>query len=125
MMAAGPAELKRAGKHRLPKGPGDRRIDDVARETAMPILKRLLFHAARRLATDPQARQIVIEIYRDQVRPRAAAAWEKAKPRIEETRADIGRIAEETDARHHPARFAGRAARRILGELKPRPKAPQ
>jgi hypothetical protein len=65
---------------------------------------------------------MVVDVYRDHVRPRAAAAWEKARPRIAETRADLARIAEETDARKHPARFAGRASRRIVSELKRRPR---
>ena len=49
-------------------------------------------------------------------------AWKIAQPRLEETKADIGKIAEETDARRHPARFAGKATRRLLNELKPKSK---
>jgi hypothetical protein len=58
------------------------------------------------------------DAYRDAIKPRAEAAWKSAKPRIENTKSDIGKIAEETDARNHPARFAGRATRRVLEELK-------
>ena len=84
----------------------------------MPILRTLLTHAARRLASDPRARKIATDTYQNEVKPRAEAAWKTAKPRIDETRADIGTIAKETDIRKHPARFAGRATRRILAELK-------
>ena len=86
-----------------------------------PVLRRMLFLAARRLATDPEVRLLAMELFREQVRPRAAAAWQRAKPRIDGTRADIGRIAEETNARRHPVRFAGRATRRIFGGPKPPP----
>ena len=84
----------------------------------MPLLQRLLFSAARRLATDERARKMAADTYRDVVKPRAEAAWKSAKPRIEETKTDIGKIARETDARKHPARFAGKATRRVMEELK-------
>ena len=84
----------------------------------MPLLRTLLFRAARRLATDPRTRQMAADAYREEIKPRAQAAWQKAKPRVEETKADIGKIAEDTDARKHPARFAGRAARRVLDEIR-------
>lgn len=84
----------------------------------MSLLHRLLFSAARRLATDERARKMAADTYRDAIKPRAEAAWKSAKPRLEETKTDIGKIAEETDARKHPAQFAGRATKRILDELK-------
>ena len=87
----------------------------------MSILRTLLYRAARRLASDERVRRKAAETYRDRVRPRAEAAWEAARPRIEEARADLGKIAEETDARKHPARFAGRATKRILSEFRRRP----
>lgn len=90
-----------------------------------PIVRRMLFVAARRLATDPQMRALALEIFHDHVRPRAAAAWQNAKPRITETRADLARIAEQTNVRRHPVRFAGRAARRIIVGVKPQPTAAQ
>lgn len=88
----------------------------------MSLLHTLLFKAARRLATDERVRKVASDTYRDAVKPRAEAAWKSAKPRIDETKADIGKIAEETDAKKHPARFAGKAARRVIDELKGAPK---
>ena len=88
----------------------------------MTLLHKLLFSAARRLATDERARKMAADTYRDTIKPRAEAAWKSAKPRIEETKAGIGRIAAETDAKKHPARFAGKAARRIIDDLKGAPK---
>ncbi len=87
----------------------------------MPILRTILYEAARRLAADERVQQKAAETYRHKVKPKAEAAWEAARPRIEETRADVGRIARETDARRHPARFAGRAARRIVDEFRRKP----
>jgi len=86
----------------------------------MSLLRKFLFKAARHAATDERVRRAAANTYRNQVEPRARAAWQKAKPRLEKTKADIGRIAEETDVRRHPARFAGKAARRVLNELKPK-----
>jgi hypothetical protein len=86
----------------------------------MSLLLKFLFKAARRVASDERVQRATADTYRNQVKPRADAAWQKAQPRIEETKADIGRIAEETDARNHPARFAGKATRRLLNELKPK-----
>lgn len=86
----------------------------------MSLLSRLLFRAARRAAADERVQRAAADAYRNEVRPRAQAAWRKARPRLEETGADIGRLAKETDARRHPARFAGKAARRVLDEIKPK-----
>ena len=86
----------------------------------MILLRKILLQAARRIATDERVQRMAADTYRNEVKPRAEAAWQNAKPRLEETKADIARIAEETDARQHPARFAGKATRRVLRELKPK-----
>ena len=88
----------------------------------MSFLGKFLFRAARRVASDERVQRAAADAYRNEVKPRAQAAWKKARPRLEETKSDIGRIAEETDARHHPARFAGKATKRVLNELKPKSK---
>ena len=87
----------------------------------MSILRRFLFQAAKRVATDERVQRAAADAYQNQVKPRAEAAWKKAKPRLDETRADIGRIAAETDAQRHPARFVGKATKRVISELKPKP----
>ena len=84
----------------------------------MSLLRKFLFKAARRVATDERVQRAAADTYRNQVKPRAQAAWKKAQPRLEEAKADIGRIAEETDARRHPARFAGKATKRVIDALK-------
>jgi len=84
----------------------------------MALLRTLLFQAARRLAADPRVRAKAAEVVETEIKPRARAAAAKAKPRIEETRADLRRIAAETDPRTQPARFARRAARRIVEGVK-------
>ncbi len=88
----------------------------------MFLLRKILLQAARRIATDERVQRAAVDTYRNQVKPRVQAGWQKARPRLEEAKADIGRIAEETDARRHPARFAGKATRRVLNELKPKPR---
>ncbi|MBK18041.1 MAG: hypothetical protein CMM52_04285 [Rhodospirillaceae bacterium] len=84
----------------------------------MPILRTLLFHAARRIASDERVQKKAAQTYREEIKPRAEAAWSAAKPRIENTRDDIKKIADETRPTNEPGRFAGRAAKRIFDEVK-------
>ena len=84
----------------------------------MPILRSLLFKVARRAASDERVQRAASDIYHNKVKPRAEAAWQEAKPRIKATKSDVGKIASETDALRHPGSFAGKAAKRILSELK-------
>ena len=71
----------------------------------MPILRNLIVKAAQRIATD------------ERVQKKAAETYEATKPRIDETRDDLKKIAQETKPTEEPALFAGRAARRIFDEL--------
>ena len=87
----------------------------------MALLGKFLLHAVKRVAINERVQRAAADTYKNEIKPRAQAAWDKARPRIEETKADIGHIAEETDARRHPARFAGKVTRRVLNELKPKP----
>jgi hypothetical protein len=86
----------------------------------MALWTRLLFAAGKRLASDERVRAKVAGTYRDEVRPRAEAAWAKTKPKIDETRADIRRIADETPPKRNPGRFAGRVARTLIDRAKGR-----
>ena len=83
----------------------------------MPILRNLIFRAARRIATDERIQQKAAETYHEEIKPRADAAWSAAKPRIDSTRDDIRKIAQETKPTEEPAHFAGRAVRRIFDEF--------
>ncbi|MGY9019681.1 MAG: hypothetical protein ACKVHX_09470 [Alphaproteobacteria bacterium] len=83
----------------------------------MSIISNLLFRAARRIASDERVQQKATETYREEIKPRAEAAWSATKPRLENTRDDIKQIAEETKPTEEPARFAGRAARRLFDEI--------
>ena len=71
----------------------------------MPILRNLIFKAAQRITTD------------ERVKKKAAETYEATKPRIDETRDDIIKIAQETKPIEETAHFAGRAARRIFDEF--------
>ena len=83
----------------------------------MPILRNLIFKAAQRIATDERVQKKAAETYHDEIKPRADAAWVATKPRIDKTRDDIKKIAQETKPTEEPAHFAGRAARRIFEEF--------
>ena len=83
----------------------------------MPILRNLIFKAAQRIATDERVQKKAAETYHDEIKPRADAAWVATKPRIDKTRDDIKKIAQETRPTEEPAQFAGRAARRIFDEF--------
>ena len=62
----------------------------------MPILRNLIFRAARRIAADERIQRKAAETYHDEIKPRAEAAWLATKPRIDKTRDDIKKIAQET-----------------------------
>ena len=83
----------------------------------MPILRNLIFRAARLIATDERIQQKAAETYHEEIKPRADAAWSATKPRIDSTRDDIKKIAQETRPTEEPALFAGRAVRRIFDEV--------
>ncbi len=87
----------------------------------MPLLRRLLLHAARHIALDPRARAKAAEIYEKEVKPRARAAWRQARPKLDAAkaemdtaRAELKDIAAETDPRKNPRQFAARVKRRFL-----------
>ena len=71
----------------------------------MPILRNLIFKTAQRIATD------------ERVQKKAAETYEATKPRIDKTRDDLKKIAQETKPTEEPAHFAGRAAKRIFDEF--------
>ncbi|MBD20150.1 MAG: hypothetical protein CMM37_03815 [Rhodospirillaceae bacterium] len=84
----------------------------------MPLIRNLLFHAARRAMNDERFRQKASETLEKEIKPRIDAALSKAKPRVDETREDIKNIAAETKPLENPAKFTGRVTRRILDKLK-------
>jgi hypothetical protein len=88
----------------------------------MVFLQRILLYAARRVASDPRTREKAAEMYQNEIKPRAEAAWRETKPKIERAaegaKAELRDIAAETDPRREPARFAGRLARRIIDKVK-------
>ncbi len=77
------------------------------------LLRRLLFNAARKAATDPRVRAKAADVFENTVKPRAEAAWAEAKPRLDAARDEIKQAAEAVDPRHDPAGFAGELKRRI------------
>ncbi len=90
----------------------------------MALLQRLMFAAARRIAADPRTKAKAKQVFETEIKPRAADALAKAKPKIakakESVRAELDDIAKDTDPRREPARFAGRLARRLIDKAKGR-----
>ena len=80
----------------------------------MPILRRLFVHAATRLASDPRVRAKAAEVVEREVKPRAAAAWQRTRPKLEAARDDLRDIAAETDPRENPRAFAAKVKARFL-----------
>jgi len=82
------------------------------------LIHRLLFHAARRLVTDPRAQEKAAELIETKVKPRVRDGWNQAKPRIDAARSDIAEIASETDPREKPGEFAIQVKQRFFPRKK-------
>ncbi len=80
----------------------------------MPLLRRLLWNAARHLALDPRTRAKAADVFEREVKPRATAAWAETKPRLDAARDDIKKAAATVDPRSDPAGFAGELKRRLI-----------
>lgn len=80
----------------------------------MAIFNRWVITAARRLASDPRAREKAAEILNKEVKPRAAETWQKAKPKVVAAARDVRDIARKTDARNNPGAFAALLKRRFI-----------
>ena len=76
-------------------------------------LRHLVFHAAKRLAQNPQVRAKAVQVLQTEIAPRAEAAWRAAKPRLKAAGADLRDIARETDPLDRPAEFAAKVRDRI------------
>ncbi len=80
----------------------------------MMILRHILARAAAKLAGDPRVQAKVAELVDDEIKPRAAAAWRRTKPKLEAAREDLRDIARERDPRRDPAGFAAKVKKRFL-----------
>ncbi len=83
----------------------------------MPIIKNLIYYAARRAMNDEKLRQKATETFEKEIKPRAEAAWSEAKPRMVSARDDIKRIAKRSKPMENPGNFAGQVTRRIFDEI--------
>ena len=83
------------------------------RRMNLMLLRRLLFHAARKAAADPRVRAKAADVFEREIMPRATAAWSETKPRLDAARDDIKKAAATVDPRSDPAGFAGELKRRI------------
>ncbi len=78
------------------------------------VLRRLLVDAVARLASDPRVRAKAVDVLAREMRPRAAEAWRRTKPKLEATRDELRDIAAQTDPRENPRAFAAKIKERFL-----------
>ena len=81
----------------------------------MPILRRLLWAAARRVASDSRVQAKAAEVLATEVKPRAEAAWRQAKPKLDAAKAELRDAAREANPRKDPRKFAAKVKERLLG----------
>ena len=86
----------------------------------MRLLSQLLWHVAKRIASNPRVRAKATEVYEGQVKPRAEAAWRQTKPRLDAAKTELQDIARETDFRENPGKFVAQVKRRFLDRGKRR-----
>lgn len=81
----------------------------------MPVLRNLLFMAARRVMTDPRVRAKAADMYDAEVRPRAHNAAKATKANLDFARDELREIAAEIDPRDDPKAFLRAAKKRLFG----------
>ena len=86
------------------------RLNDVRR---LAMLRRLLLRTVWRIASDPRVQAKAAEVYGRDVKPRAKAAWEGAKPKLNAVRDDVKRAADAADPRESPVKFAAELKNRL------------
>jgi hypothetical protein len=79
----------------------------------MPLLRQWIYRAATRLAQDPRVREKAAELLETEVKPRAAAAWREAKPKLRSARDELREIAAEADPREDPRAFVAKIRERF------------
>ncbi len=75
-------------------------------------MRRMLFRAAVRVASDPKVRARARDVFDQEVRPRAENAWRRAEPHLDAARSDLLEAAKAADPRREPGRFAGEMIKR-------------
>ncbi len=79
----------------------------------MPLLRSLLMRAALRIASDPRVQAKAAEVYDGEVKPRAEAAWSRAKPKLAAAKAELREVAREADPRGRARELARKLKRRL------------
>ncbi len=86
----------------------------------MTILRRVLFHAVKRIVSDERVRAKARDVLESEVKPRAEAAWRQARPKLDAVKAELHDIAREADPRESPRKFAAKLKQRIVDRKKRR-----
>ena len=61
----------------------------------MPILKKVLWLAAQRIASDPKMRAKVSTLVEKEIKPRAEAEWNRISPKVRKISDKLGHLANE------------------------------
>jgi len=80
----------------------------------MPFLRRILMEATRRAAGDPRVQEKAADILEREVKPRARAVADKARPTVTAARADFRDAAREANPRENPLGFARALKKRFI-----------
>lgn len=80
----------------------------------MAFIGRFIVSAASRLVSDPRVREKAADVLENEVKPRAAEAWQKARPKLEATRDELRDIARKTEAHKNPRAFAAEIKKRYI-----------
>ena len=82
----------------------------------MPLLRSLLMRTALRIASDPRIQAKAAKVYEGEVKPRAEAAWSRAKPKLEAAKAELQHLARDADPNGRARELAKKLKRRLLDE---------
>ena len=78
------------------------------------MIRRMLARAAMRAAADPRVQERAADVYEREIKPRARAVVENAKPTVQAARDDLRAAAHESDPRRDPVGFAKALKRRFV-----------
>ena len=84
----------------------------------MFALKYLVWRAAKIAASDPKIQAKAVDLYRNEVAPRAKDGWQRAKPAIDEARSGLADAARSSDPVRDPAGFAAKAGAALKATAK-------
>ncbi|MHA1564825.1 MAG: hypothetical protein ACTSX7_05880 [Alphaproteobacteria bacterium] len=77
------------------------------------MMRRFIWRAAARLATDPKVRAKAGELFERELKPRAKALSRRMEPALRAVRDDVGEAARKADPLKNPKEFAAQLKDRL------------